>query len=141
MTGGRKDRKAKMNGKNGAPVPAVKKRKEAAQHNQHAGLLALIGSLLLLSALAGVHFEPKVRLYLEGEIAGQDVKSDLDILIEDSESTKRKREQVADSQPPISTSAANRLLILKNASRMFSIQWLPCLKKISNRADGRFPRH
>lgn len=65
------------------------------------GGVVFVAVLILMSALAGVDFKPKPRLYLAGEIAENDVRADKDFLVEDTASTMRKREQVAAAQPPV----------------------------------------
>ncbi|WP_051693863.1 HD family phosphohydrolase [Desulfohalovibrio reitneri] len=57
--------------------------------------------LLLLSLLAGVRFDTGYKLYVAGEVADQDVSANQDLLIEDAESTARKRRQLAEAQPPV----------------------------------------
>ena len=42
-----------------------------------------------------------MRLFTAGEIATQDVAADQNLQIEDVEATNRRREQVADAQPPV----------------------------------------
>ncbi len=65
------------------------------------GLAALLFSLLLLGALGGVNIERKLVVYVAGDVAGVDVAAPRDLLIEDAESTERKRQQVAQAQPPV----------------------------------------
>ncbi len=66
-------------------------------HGSHIFLLVLF----LVSALAGLDFSPTVKVYVAGEIAGQDIVADQDILVEDAESTQSKRRQVEQAQPPV----------------------------------------
>ena len=66
-------------------------------HGTHIFLLVLF----LVSAMAGLHFSPTVKVYVAGEIAGQDIVADQDILVEDAESTRNKRQQVEQAQPPV----------------------------------------
>ncbi|EPR42758.1 7TM receptor with intracellular metal dependent phosphohydrolase [Desulfovibrio sp. X2] len=65
------------------------------------GLGALILSLIVLGVLGGLNFERKLAVYVAGDIAGIDVAAPRDLLVEDMESTQRKREQVAQAQPPV----------------------------------------
>ncbi|MFP4315666.1 MAG: HD family phosphohydrolase [Desulfovibrionales bacterium] len=58
-------------------------------------------SLLAVAALGGVNFGPTAKVYLAGEIAGQDIAAHENLLIEDQESTARKRETVGEMQPPV----------------------------------------
>ncbi|TVQ99245.1 MAG: HDIG domain-containing protein [Desulfovibrionales bacterium] len=64
-------------------------------------LLVFMGCMLLVAALSGLSIEPGGRIYVEGEIAAQDVTAPRDMLIEDQESTMARREMVAQSQPPV----------------------------------------
>ncbi len=63
--------------------------------------MALVLALLVLSLLSGVNFQPRITVYLAGEVAGQDVTATQALLIEDEESTRTRREQVAKNQPPV----------------------------------------
>ncbi len=63
--------------------------------------MALILTLLVLSLLSGVNFQPRITVYVAGEVAGQDVTATQALLIEDEESTRARREQVAKNQPPV----------------------------------------
>lgn len=64
-----------------------------------------LGVLLLVifgaSVLAAVRFESPVKVFLAGEIATQAVTADQNLRYEDREASIRKREQVADNQPPV----------------------------------------
>jgi putative nucleotidyltransferase with HDIG domain len=76
------------------------------------GLLFLLGVIIVLSAASGVSLEHDKQIYVVGEIAQQDVTADQDFLVEDFESTERKRQQLAEAQPPVfdlSTEPAVRL--------------------------------
>lgn len=72
-----------------------------ARHHCGWGLGALIGTLLLLSLLAGANFEAVQRVYVAGQVAENDVIADRDILVEDSQATKARRKQVQLLQPPV----------------------------------------
>lgn len=65
------------------------------------GMVVFLSVLLLASILSAVNFESRVRVFLAGEIAGQDVAADQNLRIEDREATMRKRYQMADNQPPV----------------------------------------
>ncbi len=65
------------------------------------GLAALLFSLLVLGIVGGVNIERKLVVYVAGDVAGSDVAATRDLLIEDAESTERKRQQVAQTQPPV----------------------------------------
>jgi len=64
-----------------------------------------LGVLLLVifgaSVLSAVRFESPVKVFLAGEIATQAVTADQNLRYEDREATIRKREQVAENQPPV----------------------------------------
>ncbi|MBU1001682.1 MAG: HDIG domain-containing protein [Proteobacteria bacterium] len=72
-----------------------------ATHPTALGVALYLVSLLLLSALAGVEFTSGPPLYLAGDIAEQDVTAQRDLLVEDVESTRAKRQQAAEAQPPV----------------------------------------
>lgn len=65
------------------------------------GLGVFLAVILGASVLSSVHFESPVKVFLAGEIATQDVTADQNLRYEDREATVRKREQVADNQPPV----------------------------------------
>lgn len=65
------------------------------------GLMFLLLCVLVVSVLAGLHFERPGVVYLAGEIAGRDVTANRDFLVEDVDSTRRKRQEVVDAQPPV----------------------------------------
>ncbi|WP_243360896.1 HD family phosphohydrolase [Fundidesulfovibrio terrae] len=65
------------------------------------GLGVFLGVILGASILSAVHFESPVKVFLAGEIASQDVTADQNLRYEDREATIRKREQVAENQPPV----------------------------------------
>lgn len=68
-------------------------------HHCGRGLFALMGALLLLSVIAGVNFERRPKVYVAGEVAENDVMADRDLLVEDSQATQSRREQLILSQP------------------------------------------
>lgn len=57
--------------------------------------------LAILSILTVMDFRTGARLYVAGEIAAQDITAAQDILVEDQLSTLKKRQEVADAQPPV----------------------------------------
>jgi len=65
------------------------------------GICFVLTVLLVLGFLAGVDLDSQVRLFFEGEIASLDVAATQDLRIEDREATLRRREQVAEIQPPV----------------------------------------
>lgn len=64
-------------------------------------LVVFVVGMLLVAALGGVNIEPGGKIFLEGEIASQDISASRDFLIEDQESTLTRKEQVAQTQPPV----------------------------------------
>jgi len=71
----------------------------ARQADDAAGLVFLFAILFGLSVLAGFKFVRPVKVFVAGEIATQDVKADSDLLIEEAEATRKKRELVASIRP------------------------------------------
>jgi putative nucleotidyltransferase with HDIG domain len=65
------------------------------------GFFVFLGVVCLLSFVARLGFDNSVRLFTAGEIASQDVAADQNLQIEDAEATSRRREQVAEAQPPV----------------------------------------
>ncbi|KAF0233025.1 MAG: hypothetical protein FD177_1968 [Desulfovibrionaceae bacterium] len=65
------------------------------------GLGVFLVVILGASILSSVRFESPVKVFLAGEIATQDVTADQNLRFEDREATLRKREQVAENQPPV----------------------------------------
>lgn len=65
------------------------------------GLLVLVASLLALSFLAGMNFEPAKRVYVAGEIADADVVADRTLYVDDAVATKARKKQVLSLQPPV----------------------------------------
>lgn len=65
------------------------------------GIWVLIGTLALLSFLAGIHFETDHKIYVAGQIAETDIIADRDILVEDQQATRARRKQVQLMQPPV----------------------------------------
>ena len=66
------------------------------------GAVLLVIVLAALSALAGANLQGSDdRVYMQGEIAGSDVAADREVLVEDVQSTRAKRRQVAEAQPPV----------------------------------------
>lgn len=65
------------------------------------GAVVFMACMLLVAALSGVSLEPGGKIFVEGEIAAQDVTAPRDFLIEDQESTRTRKELVAQTQPPV----------------------------------------
>lgn len=65
------------------------------------GFAAFLGAVFLACLLSAVNLESRVRVYLAGEVAGQDVAADLNLRVEDRDATIRKRDQMAENQPPV----------------------------------------
>lgn len=72
-----------------------------ARHQCGWGLWVLVGTLLVLSLLAGANLESGQRLYVAGQVAESDVIADRDLLVEDTQATKARRKQVLALQPPV----------------------------------------
>ena len=71
------------------------------RHHCGQGLLVLMGSLLVLSLLAGANFEGERHVYVAGQVADHDVVADRDMQVEDSQATAARRKQVLMLQPPV----------------------------------------
>ncbi|EFL52132.1 cyclic nucleotide-binding protein [Solidesulfovibrio fructosivorans JJ]] len=65
------------------------------------GFVFFLAIVFALSFLARLGLDNSVKIFTAGEIASQDVAADQNLQIEDVEATSRKREQVAQSQPPV----------------------------------------
>lgn len=65
------------------------------------GPSVLLAVILGLSLLAGIRLDPPTRIYVAGEVAHKDVTAVDDLLLEEKDATKRKREEVAKAQPPV----------------------------------------
>lgn len=70
-------------------------------HHCGRGLLILVLTLLMLSILAGLNLENRVRVYVAGEVAEYDVIADRDMLVEDAQATQARQAQVILLQPPV----------------------------------------
>lgn len=65
------------------------------------GFLFFLTAVFTLCFVARLGLDNSVKLFTAGEVATQDVAADQNLQIEDVEATSRKREQVAESQPPV----------------------------------------
>lgn len=74
---------------------------ESAAEGFPGSVVVFVFGMVLIAALAGVNIKPGGKIFLEGEIASQDVTAPRDFLIEDQESTLTRKEQVAQTQPPV----------------------------------------
>lgn len=83
------------------PSPVNPAKAEPGSSGVVGGVVVFTFCMMLIAALAGVDLEPGGKIFLEGEIASQDVTAPRDFLIEDQESTRNRRELVAQSQPPV----------------------------------------
>ena len=90
------------------------------------GFFFFLCIVFVLSFVARLGLDNSVRLFTAGEIASQDVAADQNLQIEDVEATNRRREQVAEAQPPVfdvsplpyealAKSAEDILLAVRNA--------------------------
>jgi hypothetical protein len=65
------------------------------------GFVFFLAAVFTLSFVARLGLDNSIKLFTAGEIATQDVAADQNLQIEDVEATSRKREQVAEAQPPV----------------------------------------
>lgn len=65
------------------------------------GVWVLLGSLLILSLLAGANFESPKRIYVAGEIADGDIIADRDLKVEDPDATRARKKRVEAGQPTV----------------------------------------
>ncbi len=72
-----------------------------ARHQAGPGLFFFCLTLAVLAVLAGANLSPSVRLYVAGEVASQEVTADRDLLVEDVQGTRARRDQVAQLQPAV----------------------------------------
>ncbi len=94
--------------------------KPFAQQSQ-AGIRYLLLVLLVCSALAGLRLEPEILVFTAGEVATQDITAPRDLLVEEKESTRDKREEVARKQPPIFDLSLNKAANIENhVGKIFS---------------------
>lgn len=70
-------------------------------HHCGRGLLVLAVALLLLSIIAGLNMERRVKVYVAGEVAEHDIIADRDMLVEDAQATQARQAQVMLLQPPV----------------------------------------
>lgn len=72
-----------------------------ARHQAGPGLFFFCLAMVALAVLAGANLSPSVRLFVAGEIAAQEVTADRDLLVEDQQGTRARRDQVAQLQPAV----------------------------------------
>ncbi|EGY26848.1 hypothetical protein DA2_0745 [Desulfovibrio sp. A2] len=72
-----------------------------ARHQAGPGLFFFCLTMVALAVLAGANLSPSVRLFVAGEIAAQEVTADRDLLVEDQQGTRARRDQVAQLQPAV----------------------------------------
>ncbi len=65
------------------------------------GIFVFLALLLGVSCLAGISLDNDIKVFVAGEVASQDVVANQNLKLEDLAGTKRKRELVADTQPPV----------------------------------------
>ncbi|NMC48274.1 MAG: cyclic nucleotide-binding protein, partial [Desulfovibrio sp.] len=66
-----------------------------------AGMSFFLTVLAVMSLLASMDFQNRVKLFVAGEVATHDVAADQNLQIEDTAATASRREQVAETQPPV----------------------------------------
>lgn len=91
----------KLSAKAAPQSPVNSAKSEPGSSSVVSGVVVFTFCMLLIAALAGVNLDPGGKVFLEGEIASQDVTAPKDFLIEDQESTRNKKELVAKTQPPV----------------------------------------
>jgi cyclic-di-AMP phosphodiesterase PgpH len=69
--------------------------------NSNSGPIFCVISLLLIAVLGGLNFGPRSVVYMAGEISASDITASQDLLIEDQDSTSRKRATLGEMQPPV----------------------------------------
>lgn len=77
------------------------------------GTVALVGVILLLSFLAGSDLKSPSRVLVAGEIAPYDVVADRDMLVEDQQATRARREQAGMLQPAVFELSNEPVLLLR----------------------------
>lgn len=63
------------------------------------GFFVLAGVFFCLALLANVNFETRPKMYVEGQVAEQDVRADRSLQLEDSKGTEARRDQALQLQP------------------------------------------
>ena len=79
------------------------------------GLGYLVTTLIILSLLAGFRFERSIKLFVAGDVATQDVKAEENLLLEDQDASRKRREQVGLAQPPVYDLSREAALELRRA--------------------------
>lgn len=97
-------------------------------HDHDYGMLALLGTALLLAFLIGIPYGESPALFVAGEIADQTVVAKRDFLVEDEEGTKARRDKIRAIQPlvfdynrNVATRVRENMLNLLHAINTFSI--------------------
>ena len=67
----------------------------------NSGCVFCVISLLFIAVLGGLNFGPRSVIYMAGEIAASDISATQDLLMEDQESTSRKRALMGEMQPSV----------------------------------------
>ncbi len=71
------------------------------QQHHGMGLGVLVGTLLLLSVIAGFNPSERVKIFSIGEVADSDIVAQRSLIVEDSQATKAKQKQVSLLQPNV----------------------------------------
>lgn len=97
-------------------------------HDHDYGMLALLGTTLLLALLVGIPQGKKPALFVAGEIADTTVVAKRDFLVEDTEGTKARKDKIRAVQPlvfdynrEVATRVRENILNLLHAINTFSI--------------------
>lgn len=77
------------------------------------GIIVFACTLIFLSLVAGTNLKKSSRVLLAGEIAPYDVIADRDLLVEDTQATKARKEQVALLQPAIFDLSSEPISLLR----------------------------
>jgi cyclic-di-AMP phosphodiesterase PgpH len=67
----------------------------------NSGPVFCVISMLLIAVLGGLNFGPRTTIYMAGEVSASDIAATQDLLMEDKESTARKRTLLGEMQPPV----------------------------------------
>jgi putative nucleotidyltransferase with HDIG domain len=78
------------------------------------GVSVLVGTLLLVSIIAGSNFNVMPRMYVSGQVAESDVIADRDIMVEDTRATEARRKQSLLLQPPVYDLSMEPFTIFQN---------------------------
>lgn len=85
-----------------SPITILRHMKSMFHYHDHGfGVFILLSVILFLSYLSGLPLQETPTVYIEGEIAQEDVISDKDLMIEDIVATQNRQEKIRITQPLI----------------------------------------